>query len=56
MEGGTELNAGHPQQYIQLNTKNPEKPSTCKYCGLRYQMAHNPKHEKGHPAEDRNIE
>ncbi|KAJ8609124.1 hypothetical protein CTAYLR_006069 [Chrysophaeum taylorii] len=29
---------GHPIEYIQLNTVNPEEPSVCKYCGLRYVM------------------
>ncbi|EAS07703.1 zinc-finger protein (macronuclear) [Tetrahymena thermophila SB210] len=34
--GGTEINAGHPQVYIQLDTRKHGTPQTCKYCGLRY--------------------
>ena len=30
---------GHPIEYIQLDTISNE-PQTCKYCGLRYKMAH----------------
>lgn len=48
MKGGTAANAGHPTEYIQLNTKHPEKPSFCKYCGLRYQMVHHHGHEHGY--------
>lgn len=34
--GVGELYYGHPVQWITLNTRNPEKPNICKYCGLRY--------------------
>lgn len=34
--GSGEFFYGHPVQYISVNTRNPEHPSTCKYCGLRY--------------------
>lgn len=34
--GVNEFYYGHPVEYIQLNTRNPEKPNICKYCGLRY--------------------
>ncbi len=34
--GVGELFYGHPVQWITLNTRNPEKPNICKYCGLRY--------------------
>ena len=27
---------GHPIEWIQLNTRRPEIPTICKYCGLRY--------------------
>jgi len=27
---------GHPVEYITLNTRYPDRPNTCKYCGLRY--------------------
>lgn len=27
---------GHPIEYIQLNTRYPDIPNVCKYCGLRY--------------------
>ncbi len=30
---------GHPIEYIQLDTISNE-PQICKYCGLRYKMAH----------------
>ena len=30
---------GHPIEYIQLDTISNE-PQVCKYCGLRYKMAH----------------
>lgn len=55
MQGGTASNAGHPTEYIQLNTKNPDKPSICKYCGLRYQMVHDHGHANDghhHPAQE----
>ncbi|EGR30700.1 nad transhydrogenase subunit beta, putative [Ichthyophthirius multifiliis] len=43
--GGTENNAGHPQVYIQLNTKQAGKVQTCKYCGLKYaRKLHNAEH------------
>jgi NADH dehydrogenase (ubiquinone) Fe-S protein 6 len=29
---------GHPVEYIQLDTVS-KSPATCKYCGLRFQMA-----------------
>ena len=29
---------GHPILYIQLDTKNPNEPVVCKYCGTRYIM------------------
>ncbi len=28
--------AGHPIEYIDLDTRNQHVPQTCKYCGLRY--------------------
>jgi len=34
--GVGEMSWGHPVQWITLNTRNPEKPNICKYCGLRY--------------------
>jgi len=34
--GVGEAHWGHPVQFIALNTRNPLKPNTCKYCGLRY--------------------
>ena len=33
---------GHPQVYIQLNTRNPGEYVVCKWCGLRY--AYDPDH------------
>jgi uncharacterized Zn-finger protein len=36
--GVGEMGWGHPIEYIQLNTRDPEKPTICKYCGLRYGM------------------
>ena len=30
--------SGHPQVYIQVNTRNPGEPVSCKYCGLRYAL------------------
>jgi len=38
--GGTKIGAGHPQVYIQLNTKDPSKPQTCKWCGLKFVRKH----------------
>lgn len=35
IQGGTSINAGHPQVYINVNT---EEPSVCKWCGLRYML------------------
>lgn len=29
---------GHPIEFIELNKRNPEEPSVCKYCGLSYLM------------------
>jgi NADH dehydrogenase (ubiquinone) Fe-S protein 6 len=29
---------GHPIEYIQLNTRKPDEPCVCKYCGLRFVM------------------
>mmetsp|Transcript_17417 Transcript_17417/g.51553 ORF Transcript_17417/g.51553 Transcript_17417/m.51553 type:complete len:104 (+) Transcript_17417:95-406(+) len=29
---------GHPIEYITLNKINPEEPTDCKYCGVRYVM------------------
>lgn len=40
MKGGTEIGAGHPQVYIQLNTKTPGVPVSCKWCGIRYALKH----------------
>jgi uncharacterized Zn-finger protein len=40
IKGGTAIGAGHPQVYIQLNNKTPEKPVSCKWCGLRYILSH----------------
>ena len=37
--GSAELGAGHPLEYIQVNTKYGG-PSSCKYCGLRYELEH----------------
>lgn len=37
---------GHPIEFIQLNKVRPDEPSTCKYCGLRFIMAHG--HHGGH--------
>ena len=34
--GGGSL--GHPIEFIQLNSKTPDIPAVCKYCGLRYIM------------------
>mmetsp|Transcript_137299 Transcript_137299/g.194268 ORF Transcript_137299/g.194268 Transcript_137299/m.194268 type:complete len:149 (+) Transcript_137299:50-496(+) len=34
--GGSKIEAGHPQVYLQLDTRNPGKVVTCPYCGLRY--------------------
>merc|ERR1719422_1062277 len=34
--GGGIAGLGHPTEYIQLNKVNPDEPSICKYCGLRY--------------------
>ena len=34
--GVGEMHWGHPNQFITLNTRNPDIPNTCKYCGLRY--------------------
>ncbi len=34
--GVSDFGWGHPVEYIQLNTRRPEKPVRCKYCGLRY--------------------
>ncbi|KRW98927.1 hypothetical protein PPERSA_09452 [Pseudocohnilembus persalinus] len=36
--GGTEINAGHPQVYIKLDTRTPHQVQTCKYCGLRFAL------------------
>ena len=27
---------GHPIEYINLNTKDPSIPCTCKYCGVNF--------------------
>lgn len=43
-QGGTEINAGHPMIYIQVNNKFQE-PAVCKYCGLRYQLAEEDEHD-----------
>ena len=40
IQGGTEPGAGHPQVYIQLNTKNVGTPVSCKWCGLRFALRH----------------
>ena len=34
--GGTAPGMGHPTVYITLNTKDPSKPSRCKWCGTLY--------------------
>jgi uncharacterized Zn-finger protein len=39
---GGRMNAGHPQVYYQLDTKNPDKSVTCKWSGMRFKM--NPHH------------
>ena len=31
---------GHPIEFIQLDKRAGVAPATCKYCGLRYKMAH----------------
>lgn len=36
--GVGESHYGHPAEFIQLNTRRPEIPNVCKYCGLRYVM------------------
>ena len=38
IQGGTMPGAGHPQVYIQVNTRTPGEPVSCKYCGLRYAL------------------
>lgn len=30
---------GHPIEFIKLDRRDGASPATCKYCGLRYQMA-----------------
>lgn len=37
-KGGTQIGAGHPQVYIQLNTRHAGEPVQCKWCGLRYAL------------------
>lgn len=39
-KGGAEIGAGHPQVYIQLNTRTPGVPVSCKWCGIRYALNH----------------
>lgn len=34
--GVNELGLGHPVQYIQLNRRYENTPTTCKWCGLRF--------------------
>ncbi|CAM9426602.1 unnamed protein product, partial [Ectocarpus fasciculatus] len=34
-DGGSGVN-GHPIEYIQLDNVTHNRPSVCKYCGLRY--------------------
>jgi NADH dehydrogenase (ubiquinone) Fe-S protein 6 len=36
--GVSDYGWGHPTEYITLNTRNPEVPNICKYCGLRFVM------------------
>ncbi len=31
---------GHPVIYMQLNKTDPQKPETCKYCGLKFISKH----------------
>lgn len=38
--GVSEMNWGHPIEWITVNTRDPSKPNTCKYCGLRYIKKH----------------
>ena len=35
--GVNELGLGHPVQYIQLDKRHTYTPTTCKWCGLRFQ-------------------
>ena len=35
--GVNELGLGHPVQYIQLDKRHVYSPTTCKWCGLRFQ-------------------
>ena len=39
-QGGVEIGPGHPQVYIQLNTRTPGEPVACKWCGVRYALKH----------------
>lgn len=34
--GVNEMGLGHPVQYIQINKRVPNSPTTCKWCGLRF--------------------
>ena len=40
IKGGTDIGAGHPQVYIQLNTRKAGEPVACKYCGMRFALRH----------------
>ena len=42
-QGTKRVGFGHPQVYLQLNTKKPGSFATCKWCGLKYK-----KKEKHH--------
>lgn len=33
---GGRQDAGHPQVYYQLDTRDPSKPVTCKWSGIRF--------------------
>ena len=34
------MNSGHNQVYYALDVRNPNKPVTCKWSGLRFKMKH----------------
>mmetsp|Transcript_33181 Transcript_33181/g.30120 ORF Transcript_33181/g.30120 Transcript_33181/m.30120 type:complete len:137 (+) Transcript_33181:70-480(+) len=34
--GGTKIQSGHPQIYLNLDTRKPGSVVTCNWCGLRY--------------------
>lgn len=34
--GVNDISWGHPLEYITLNTRKPDIPQVCKYCGLKY--------------------